>query len=371
MLTQPNLPTPQIVESVEALWGIHLQPAGCPTCKQVFLVDPGRINQACPACARSQLVPQPALLRTEPPELQVAFRKGQNDLLPIFEAFTKGVWIRPDDFNPAMLLKRTVPIYWPMWLVDSDVAGPWQAEVGFDYQVKSSQENYNDGGWRTREVIETRIRWEPRLGVVRRHYDNVAAPALSEHNGLWNLVGGYRLDQRSPYDPARVGGAAMRVPDLQPESSWPLAKSNLDVTVGVDCQKASGAQHIRNLSLKASYEPLNWTQMLLPLYISFYTDDSGQPHPVYVNGQTGAIGGLRLASQRKGWRWAGLTAAAAGGLLLIALLCFALSVAVPPLALLGIPLAVLAIAVGLGAIVPAVWPWQWNRKQQPHKITTS
>lgn len=371
MPAQPDLPMTTIVESVEAHWGIRLQPAGCPVCKGVFLIEAARLNGSCPACFRGQLAPQPALLRNEPPELQINFRQGQTELQSVYKKFSDEVWLRPDDFNPADLLKRTVPVFWPMWLVDSDIHGQWQAEAGFDYQVKSSQESYAGSGWRTREVIETRIRWEPRLGEIKRHYDNVSTPALGEHTRLWNLLRGYRLDQSGPYTPAKAGGAAIRVPDLQPESAWPLAKTNLDGRAGVDCQKAAGAQHIRNYSLKAAYQPLNWTQLLLPLYMSYYTDDAGQPHPVYVNGQTGAIGGLRLASQRKGWRWAGLSVAAAVVLLLLGLVCFALAVALPPVTLLGVLLAVGAAAAGLGAIVPAVWPWQWNRRQQQPKITTT
>ncbi len=371
MPTQPALPTTQVIESVETHWGIQLQPAGCPSCKQVFLVPASRINQACPSCCRSRLAPQPALLRSEPPELQINFRQGQAELGPIYKTFCEEVWLRPDDFNPTDLLKRTVPVFWPMWLVDSDIHGQWQAEAGFDYQVKSSQESYANSGWRTREIIETRVRWEPRLGEIQRHYDNIATPALGEHANLWNLLKGYRLDQSVPYDPAKSSGASMHVPDLQPESAWPLAKSNLDRSAGNDCQKASGAQHIRNFNLKAAYEPLNWTQLLLPLYVSFYTDDAGQPHPVLVNGQTGAVGGLRLASQRKGWRYAGYAGAAAAGLLLLGLLCFALAVLLPPVGILGILLCIGALAAGLGAIIPAVWPWQWNRRQQQPKITTT
>ena len=33
-------------------------------------------------------------------------------------------------------------------------------------------------------------------------------------------------------------------------------------------------------------------------------------------------------------------------------------------------LGILAIGLGLFAIVPAVWPWQWNRGQQEAQITS-
>jgi hypothetical protein len=369
MSTSPEFPATQIVENVEALWGIQWVPAGCPVCKQVFLVSPNLSHQVCPACVRAQLAPQPALLRAEQPELQIDFQYGRNDLLPIYTRFVNEVWLRPDDFNPTTLTQRAMPIFWPMWLVDSDVNGEWQAEGGYGYQVKSSKESFNGGGWRTQEVIDNRIRWEPRLGQIKKHYDNIPAPAYSEHNRLWQLVLGYRLDKSTPYHPNRLGAASVQVPDLQPQSAWPQAKNKLDQISSVDCQKAAAAVNIRNYRLNTSYEPLHWTQLLLPLYVTYYHDDGGKTHPIYINGQTGVIKGLRLASQRKGWQRAGWMVAAAVGLFLLSLLNFALSLAIPPTAILGLILAILSFGVGMGAIVPAVWPWQWNRRQQPVKIT--
>ena len=145
----------------------------------------------------------------------------------------------------------------------------------------------------------------------------------------------------------------------------------LDRGVARDCQQAAGGQHIRNFSARLEYEDLNWTQLLLPVYFSYYTDDDGVPHPVYINGQTGRVGGFRLASQRKGWKWAGITAAVALAVFLASLLSFALGALLPAAAVLGVALAVLALIIAAGAIVPAVWPWQWNRRQRESRITTS
>ena len=187
MTLAPDMTANLPAEAVETLWGVQFTPAACPACKQVFLVRSTAKGQVCPACVRGYLAPQPALSRSERPEMQIIFRKSKNDLLPIVANFVNSVWLRPVDFNQENLIHRAMPVFWPMWLVDSDVHGAWQAEAGFDYQVKSSQESYSGGGWRTREVIETRIRWEPRLGQIRRHYDNITASALSYHNPLWQF----------------------------------------------------------------------------------------------------------------------------------------------------------------------------------------
>lgn len=363
-----EIPTTEATGSVEALWGLALYPAGCSHCRQAHLVPARMIGSRCPNCAVETLEPQQALLRREAPELIIPFQVDRSRLETAFQRFTEGVWLPPDDLNPQTLLERAVPVFWPMWLVDAEITGDWQAEIGYDYQVKSSQESYTGGDWRTREVVENRIRWEPRMGRLERRFNNVAVPALEDHDLLSQRVGSYRREVVRPFSPDLLDDAALRVPDLPPESAWPLAESNLKIAAADECRLAAGGQHVRSFSLRAEYDSLHWTQLLQPLYVSYYTPDDGQPQMVYVNGQTGAAGGLRLASQRKGWLWAGITAAISLGLLLLGLLVSALGAVTPPVAVLGIVLVVLGVIAGIFAVVPAIWPWQWNRTQQDQKI---
>lgn len=353
----------QMLENAETIWGLALQPTGCPQCGQVYLLPQGEAGVLCPNCAGADLQPQPAHLRSEPPEKIVPFQVQRAGLKAIFGQFVRGVWLHCDEFNPDTLLERAVPVFVPMWLVDSDLQGSWQAEMGFDYQVKSSQEAYSGGSWRTREVLENRVRWEPRLGQVDLRYDNSAVPAMSDHERLSQRVGNYNLKSSRAYDPGLVGSAALRAPDVDTAQAWPLAKDALEQRLAQDCLQAAGAQHLRRFSCKISYTQERWTQLLMPLYFSWYSDDDGRRYPVYVNGQSGRVGGIRLASQRKGWQWAGILAAAAVGVFLLALLGFLLTSLFPPAAAIGAVLAGIALLVGAAAIIPAVWPWQWNRRQ--------
>lgn len=362
-MTAPTLPPSQLIAATDSVWSATLQPAGCPVCHQVYLLEAARLGQTCPACARGKLASQPALLRPEAPELLAPFRYTLANLRPSLEKFVNAVWLRPADFETEQLLQRAVPLYWPRWLVDSEIAGAWQAEAGFDYQVKSSQESYGNSGWQTREVVETRIRWEPRAGQITRTYENVAAPALSDEARLLRRAGQYQLAQAAAYQPEQLQGACIRVPDLPPESAWPLAQTQLEAAAATECQQAAGAQHLRNFSLRAEYHNLHWTQLLLPLYVTWYTADDGQPQLLYLNGQTGAIGGMRLASQKKGWQWAGALLATAAVVLILALLLAALGLVFPPSLVLGVILGIVALLIACAAILPAAWPWQWNRTQ--------
>jgi hypothetical protein len=371
-MTAAAVPTISPVESIEDIWAIPYRPCGCEKCGQAHLIEHSQTIQICPSCMERQLEPQPALLRLEGPEKILPFQLNRQQALNKFSRFVEGVWLRPGDFNPESLMRRAVPVFLPMWLVDGVVSGDWQAEAGFDYQVKSSQEMYQGNTWKTKEVIETRVRWEKRMGQVERRYDNISIPALTSHGQLWRMCGGWPADRAGAYQPSALktdfGPASLRVPDLNPEEAWPLAESGLKKAAGEDCTKAAGAQHIRDFRIRPCYEDLHWTLLLLPVLVSAYTDDNGKAQLVYINGMTGAIQGRRLASQRKGWRYAGMAAAAALVCFLLALLSAAAGMLLPPIALLSFLFGILALGLAVLAVVPAVWPWYWNRSQQGLKV---
>jgi hypothetical protein len=199
----------------------------------------------------------------------------------------------------------------------------------------------------------------------------VAVAALSYQNELLQRIKNYRIETAAAYKPDWLGQADLWVPDLHPENAWPLAQSGFTQKASDDCLKAAAGQHARGFTIHPSFDKVNWTQLLLPMYVSFYTDDTGQPRLVYINAQSGAAGGVRLASQRKGWQLAGTLAGLAALLLVLGVLGLLVTALIPPAGVLGILFIFLAFMLGIGAIVPAAWPWQWNRGQQEPKITRS
>ncbi len=365
-----QLPQTEIIKESQSLWQTGRQPAGCNHCRRTFLILPFFIGKTCPLCRMGQIESQPIRLRPAEPEKLLPFAIDPSQLQAIYTNFISGVWIKPEDFNLAKLLRKTTPIFWPLWLVDSDIKGRWQMEAGFDYKVESSKEVYVSGQWRSIQKIEPRIRWEPRLGEIESHVDNVAVPALEEHQNRQKMTGAYPTEKSQNFDPQFLGDALFEVPDLPPESAWPLAKPIVDRSAGVICQKAAGAQHNRNFALKAQYQNLNWTQFYLPMYATTYKDDDGQPQILIVNGQTGKITGPRLASRKRGLKIAVTIAAVAGGFFILAILGLLLSMLIPVAAPVAGVLGFFGLLIGLAAIVPAVWPGQWNRKQDGPRITT-
>jgi hypothetical protein len=364
-MTNPDVPSTAVLEPEQAFWGSPLRPAGCPACQHAFLIPAARLGQICPNCARGILAAQPAVLVDQPPELLVPFAISPQALLSVYQAFVRPVRFRPGDFTPEKLLERCVPVYLPMWMVDSTMTANWSAEIGFNYQVKTTQESYEGGRWITKEKVENRIRYEPRLGQIRRRYNNITTSAVSDHARMMQRTGRYDLKKAAAFDSAQLHHSILRVPDIPPESAWPAARESLEARAASDCAVASGGQHVRSCQLQASYTQLNWTQLFLPLFSTYYTTDEGQRFPIFINGQTGAISGVRMASQRKSWQWTGILAGTAALLLVLGLLSFAAVALLPPLTILGGFLVFLSFVTGAAAAFPVLWTWQWNRKQPP------
>jgi hypothetical protein len=219
-------------------------------------------------------------------------------------------------------------------------------------------------GWRSQEVREDRVRWEPRVGRIDRAYENIAAPALEDHRGLTRRVGDFDLSQRAGYAPDAVADGTVRLPTLEPEEAWDGAQAAFARAAGADCRQATGADHMRDFRLEATYEDLNWTQLLLPAYVTWYQEGE-QVWPVLINGQTGRVSGARRGSARK----ANTTSLVLGGvaaiLFLLGGLLSLLGAVFPPAVAVGGVILVLGLLLGMVAPIPAISVWVSNRRSTP------
>jgi hypothetical protein len=356
---------------VTAVWGAPLTAIHCAHCGEAHLVT--KVPSRCPFCLKGPVEPQPAYLPEESPEQAVDYQVSKTELRAVLERWLKSIWFRPGDMKADAMAQRAQRYLVPLWLVDGQVQAAWRADVGFDYQVVSSQDRYQNGaGWSSREVQETRVRWEPRVGRLERRYENLPAPALDDHRKLMGRLGEYNLSQRTAYAPEAAsdaeatGTVAVRIPTLEPEAAWPGAQTAFVHAAWAECQQAAGADHIRDFTIDAQYSGLNWTLLLLPAYVTWY-EESGQVWPVFVNGQIGHVSGVRRASARKARITSLVVGAIAlllimlGGLLSLAGLLF------PPLIAIGGVILLAGVVPALLAPIPVIAVWAYNRRSVSDK----
>lgn len=346
--------------------GRHL--LACATCNGTFVVPPEVVADICPYCGQADLTEITTTeteterpFHAQPPELVLPFARTQSSLLSELTQFVKRTWFSPADLTPDNLAARLRPVYVPMWLVDAQVQAQWQAEAGFDYQVVSHKESFQNGQWRTQQVRETRIRWEPRLGTLQRPYTNQAAPALEEFALLEQTLGKYRLDEAvRPFQPKDLHEAVAYLPNRPPQDAWPEAQAALKEAAAEECRQAAVADHIREFRWKPEFADPVWTQLLLPLYTTHYQDHEGVTRMLFVQGQTGTLRGQRRASMVKARRWSASLAAVAAVIFVVSMLVAVLADAGSGLlAAAGGGIAV-ALLVGVTAVLPLLMAWYAN-----------
>ncbi len=352
----------RIVTDVRAVWGAPLTAVHCAHCGEAHLVAEGETVSVCPFCFQGPVAPQPAYLREEPPEQILPYAVSERQLAGVLDQWSRGIWFRPAGLKAKSLMQRSRRYLIPLWLVDGRVEADWRADAGFDYQVVSHQDQYREGaGWRSQEVKETRARWEPRAGRLNRAYENVTGSALDDHHALMSRLGAFDLSRRAEYSPEAVTGAVVRIPSLEPEAAWPGVESAFTRTAEAECREAAGADHIRDFTLQAEYNDLNWTLLLLPAYVTWYQEGE-RVWPVLVNGQSGRVSGARRASARK----ANVTSVVIGALALLLFLAGGglalLGAIAPPAAVIGGLILLVGVLLAVVAPIPAIGVWVFNRR---------
>ena len=365
-----NSEAKRVEEKWLSAWGENWVLEGCANCNGIFVLPPEKVSQRCPICGQAALAEMnPADNRpiyTQPPELVVRFRAQENALRSNVAKFARSLWLAPTDLNENTLLGRLQPVYLPMWLVDVQVQGEWQAEMGFDYEIVSHREQYRQNNWQTERVKETRVRWEQRVGRLNRQYDNRAAPALEEQAEVEGKIGRFQLQEQKPFHPGDLTGAIVHLPNRPPEDAWNDARVVLQSSVAQDCCEACEADHTRGFKWSPHFTNQQWTQMLLPLYTSYYLDDDNRAQMVLLHGQTGQLHGVRRASMKRARRIAAVIAAVTAVFLVftLALILLGYTVTEEAFAWAGL-VGVLTVGVGGMAVLPLLYAWYVNTFQSP------
>jgi hypothetical protein len=348
-------------------WRRPLTLTACDSCENLFLRPEETAVPHCPICGQTGLsdldAEQDKPAHTHPPELVIPFKVSATDTSQPLANFARSFWFAPPDLNSERLAARLQKLYLPLWLVDAQVNGVWSAEAGFNYQAVSHREEYSGGQWRTQQVEETRIRWEQRVGRVQKEYHNQTAPALEEEAALQGQIGPYDLAAAQPFSPEFLDAASARLPNRPPEDAWTDAVVGIQRRAMADCQQAGKADHLREFHWSPEYVRQNWTQLLRPVYATYYLDDDNRPQPILLHGETGKLHGRQRASMKRAKQTAVIIGVVAGLIFLFSLL-LAVGGLFEEILLAAAVLGFLAgVGIAVLALIPPFVVWRFNRRR--------
>ncbi|MFP4320968.1 MAG: hypothetical protein ACLFTK_00795 [Anaerolineales bacterium] len=360
--TTTTEPTVEPQADWRAAWDAPLQPGACESCDILFLIPDNAERLLCPNCLAETLVPasEGAIERMNihAPEAVLPFSATDETVANALTTFVREIPMKPFDLSLENLRVRAQRVYVPMWWLDVDVNALWQAEAGYPYEVISHREVY-DAGWKTQQVTETRLRWEPRVGQLQRRYTNIPAPAVDAEQTIRQQVGDFQMSAVQAYAPDMLrAGALVRVPERPPDDAWDTAQKRIKQRALQDIQVATGAESLREFRWTPNYDKHQWTYLLMPVYVTYYRNVDRQRHWVIIHGQTGQVTGERRANIAQARLFSGGIFAIAAVLMVVSIILFLLG-----LSLVSTLLFLFGVLVALAAPVPFFRAWNFNRRQ--------
>jgi hypothetical protein len=356
-------------EDLNLGWGKKLGAVVCENCDWRFLHVSEKGLNACPFCFSSDLATldqdQVSRLITDPPELFLSFAVGVESIHREINKFVNGIRFAPKDLTFQNLHTRLTRVYFPNWLVDVEVNAVWEAEFGYDYQVVSHRERFdqNSGRWKTQEITEARIRWEQRVGRLNRTYHNIRTPALEEDARLTQRIGTFEASEAKQFEAALMLESYVSLPSRSKEDAWSAAVPSIQSAASTECRQAGTADHIRQFRWNPSFDNQVWTLLLLPMYTTYYLDDDNAPQIMLVNGQSGRLYGVRKASMKRARQTSLVIAAVAVAVFLLGIDLVLVSLLLPPVLIFGGIGIFLSILLGFSAIIPIGMVWQFNNRK--------
>lgn len=370
-MEKPSLPVSSDHFPPAAAWGIEHTLSVCSRCDAVFLVSqgsPGIGARICPACVQGELnsLPSdhPALREEYTPELAIPFSISEAGLSSALERFCRSAPYPPEDLSPAKLAGRMYRVFLPVWLVDFKTSAEWQVEAGFDYQVVSHQDQYTGSSWQSRRIAKDRVRWEPRIGRLNRSYTNIPGPAIDAQASLHAFIGTFDSIKAHPYSPDLIEFAWIRLPNRSRTDAWPEIAARAHDIAAEEVRLAARADHQRRFTWRPEFSGQAWTLLLQPLLSTYYTDDEGRRRPVWINGQTGRIGGEVRASMGRALRVSAAFLAAAVLLFAIGLILALAASLAPPLLAVAVIAWSAAVVCAFLTVIPAARTWIFNRSRE-------
>ncbi|MFT7520412.1 MAG: hypothetical protein ACI9MC_002558 [Kiritimatiellia bacterium] len=356
-----SVPQLERVQPGQSVWGLPHVPAWCEGCSRGWMVPSSQQGALC-GCGAAKLQASSVAVPVGGPEGLVAAKVERVDLPDRIEEYFKGVKWRDKDVKPAALAQRAVQVWWPRYLVDSGVVGTFQVEVGFDYEAQSSIERYAGNSWVTEKRVEWRIRWEARVGKLRRRYDNITVSAVRDQDDLPG--GDSQHSELSAFDPVAVNEQRLQVPDLSPTESWGEAEPSFRRMAGEDVQRAVQGQHVRDVHVSADFPDQHWTLMLQPMWMTWYKTDSGEVLPIVIDAVDGEVVGSVLAGYTWAWIWGGLLAVSGATLLFLSLVGAVLCLFFPPAIAIPIVFFVFGVIILGLSVAPFLSVRWWNLRQR-------
>lgn len=219
------------------------------------------------------------------------FQLEKNKALELFQAWSQGLWLAPNNFKKAHLNPAHLQgVYLPFWTFDAQMHVRYSGQRG-QYYYKNKRVAVKVNGqtqYRNRQV--RKVRWTPCSGEVSGFVDDtlISATANKNKRQLSDKVCHWTLEACQPFDAKYLAGYTTEMYTLPLKKGHIEAKKEADVIAKNWAKNDIGGDTQRIQSLTKTLTKETFKHILLPMFMSHYNYE-GKVYSLYINGQTGEI----------------------------------------------------------------------------------
>lgn len=289
----------------------------CQSCGSSLIVEPKMLTAICPYCASSSIIQRPPAKDMPRPSFAIGFVIDHDRATELVRR-----WLRKSHIFARSDFRRAAPeltrgVYLPGYLYSAVADSDYSASIGENYtETQTYTTTDSKGRTVTRTRTVTKTEWRPLTG---RHSCYVMDVVVTASRG----VGNQELEAIEPFDlralrrfqPALITGWLAERPSRTQEACLRMARNETRGKVGVMLKNFMPGDSHRDLRFETNVSREVIDLVLFPIWsFAVRYDPNKAPLQIFVNGQTGRVGGKVPVSSMK------VSLTIAGVLLLIGLL---------------------------------------------------
>lgn len=252
----------------------------CAGCSAEITTTLQTIANVCPFCQSTNFIDETAEKSILQPQNISPFRIEEADLPKLFETWKKSKKYAPNKFKKeAKLSPAFTAVYYPFWTFDID------STFTFSGTAKG------------KKGTSPEIKWSGSSGSIEKKEDDVLMPAhraLSQE--IIDTIDDWDLKRLSRFTPALINKYQTLNYELEYKRAYQLAKTKVERQRKREAKRAVEGSNSYKISF--NNEKTTFKFILLPIILASYTYQ-GETYPLYINGESGTVGGGAPISKLK------------------------------------------------------------------------
>jgi Zn finger protein HypA/HybF involved in hydrogenase expression len=260
-------------------WALLSGQVKCENCGAITTVSPDQQTTNCPFCDSAKIFTQPVTPDLIPPNAILPFAFDVRQTKKRIKRWLGAQLFAPDDLNKLGRAKELRAIYIPFWTFDGKVEMDYDAEVPHEVPDPTRR-----GGTRTE------WKWE-RFFFDHRVDDLLLIASHTIRESDLKYVQPFKLSELKEFRPEFLADWQTEVYQVSLADAAIEARKRIHDNALAKARRDAGIMGRRsfNLSNLKVHEP-TYKHILLPFWVGAYTYRQ-KLYRVFVNGQTGKVGG--------------------------------------------------------------------------------